>query len=126
MTAADEVIADLDADLREYGTDAVLTRIVRSGSNEARVSVDVRVFARVFKTEELVGGINQDDLEIILSPTQILVTQWPGGRPITETPDPQLPRHGDKIFVHGKERNVQLPKPIYIGAQWVRFELVAR
>lgn len=108
-------IAALDAALSGIGGEWItLRRTVGTAPNV--VNIDVMCRARVdgVTPQEIASGISQDELHVILSPTQIDEAQWPGGEEEEEvTPavpfnvDPRIPRKAtDKLIVRGRLRTV--------------------
>ena len=119
----------LDAALARRGEDIILRRIVGT-VNTVNIDVVVRASPRaVSGPDELVNGIGQDDLKIILSPTQIKAAQWPGGgingvAPFN--PDRSLPKRGDRVIVKGRSYHVEISNPIAIDDEVVRIELTTK
>jgi hypothetical protein len=121
---ASDAIQALDDALSDEGEDIILRRVVGT-TNQQNVDCDCRSAVRSPSAEELVGGITQDDLFCILSPTQINNRQWPGGQPITATDDPRIPskNRGDKAYVRGRWRAVQWGQGFYPQGELVRIEM---
>jgi hypothetical protein len=121
---ASEAIADLDAALAENGEDIILRRVVGT-ANQVFIDVPCRAFARGYAPQQLVGGITQTDLFVILSPTQIDRAQWPGGQPPSVNTDPRVPNknRGDRAKVRGVWRMVEAAQGICIGPALVRIEM---
>ncbi len=114
----EQAISALDRHLAAGGQDAVLRRWTGSGSARAPIDVPVRVRAQDYRVEELVGGIEQGDTRVILSPSQILAAGWPG---------PQgWPRNGDAIVIDGRERSIISAPPQVVNGVVVRFDMVVR
>lgn len=111
----------LDADLIEVGSDMVLRRTV-GATNQIHIDVAVRGVARSPHSEELVGAMTQSDSFVIISPTQIIAAQWPGGQPANVV-HPDIPRKGDKIIIAGLPRNVEIVNPFFVGDELVRIEI---
>lgn len=120
--------AALDAALLAAGEDIVLRRQVASGSNFANIDVDCRARVDTVGADEITGTIAVSDLKIIMSPTEILAAQWPGGvpvYPVTNVSDPRVPRITDFVIARGKTRQVKVVDPKFIGAEgWCRINLV--
>lgn len=129
MTHAQQEVIELDKSLVVDGEDIVLRRIVGS-VNQTNVDVVCRAFVRRYQAKELIpGSIIQGDSHIIMSPTQIIAAQWPGGEPVVASDaalDRRVPRKGDKVIVQGKPRNIETAEPIYIDTDLVRLELSVR
>ena len=118
MTPA-AAIAALDKQLRRHGHDAVLRRSTWSGTTKTTADVTVRIKLRGYAPDELLGGITQDDSEVVMSPTQINAAGWPSG-----TPEP--PKAGDTLVSAGRARAVIAAEPIYLGGELVRINLQVR
>lgn len=117
-------IADLDDALADYGTDVVLRRVSGTAPNQTNTDVTVRAAVRSYQPNELVGGINQTDSLVIISPTQIAAAGWPAGESASTTvADPTLPRRLDKMIIAGRARNIEVVDPIYLGGELVRIEI---
>jgi hypothetical protein len=121
-------ISDLDDALRENGEDIILRRIVGTKNvlnNDVTVRAMVRRVGRDIET--LVAGVKHDDLEVVMSPTQILEAQWPGGvipRAAPFNPDEQMPRRGDRLIVKGRIYRVEAADHLTVGGEVVRIELL--
>ncbi|MFG1184372.1 hypothetical protein [Xanthobacter aminoxidans] len=108
----------LDRALDARGQDAILRRWTGSGSARTPIDVAVRVRAQDYRVEELVGGIEQGDTRVVLSPTQIVAAGWPG---------PQgWPRNGDAIVIAGRERDIISAPPQVLNGVVVRIDMVVR
>lgn len=121
---ASDAIKALDEALADEGEDIILRRVVGS-TNQVNVDVPCRAGVRSPTAAELVGGITQDELFCIVSPTQINERQWPGGQPPTVTDDPRIPskNRGDKAFVRQKWRAVEWAQGFYPQGELVRVEM---
>lgn len=120
-----DYVAALDDALAEAGEDIILRRIVGA----ANIDVTVRASVRKLGADELVGTLSQTDDMVIISPTQILTGQWPGGTPVSAAihqEDPRIPKIGDKLGIKGKFRDITVSKPIFVNGAWVRCELVVK
>lgn len=127
MLLPNKIIADLDDALLASGEDVTLRRITKVGGNPVTKDVVCRAAVRSVSADEIVGTITQNDLRVIISPTQIIAAVWPGadeGTPAGSAVDQRLPRATDKFIVQGKERQVKVSKPIFVGGIWVRCNLV--
>lgn len=118
MTLAENEITKMNRQLAKKGRDIVLRRY--SGLGGARVPIDVAVRAWVddYKLAELVEGISQGDSRVILSPTPILATAWPGPQ--------DWPQVGDRVVIEDRERNVQAAVIRRLGSTVVRINLQVR
>lgn len=113
MSEASEAIADLDDALRLSGEDVTLRRIVANADDLVRPGV--RAFVRGYRPEELVGGIEQGDSQVVLSPT---------GMPAEFVAAPL--RKNDRIVTAGRTRNVEHVDPVRIGGVTVRINALVR
>jgi len=127
---SDGLVRELDDALATDGQTVTLQRLyLGAGGVQIPVSVDCRAAVRSYGAKELVGGITQDQSEVIMSPTQIIAAGWPGPwtpsatEPTKPETDRRVPRKGDKLIIAGKARNVEVPKPIYVDDELVRIEL---
>ena len=121
-----DYVASLDEALAYAGEDIILRRIVGTGNATVVVDVTVRASVRAFRPDELVGTIVQSDSQVIISPTQIIAAQWPGGQPVSgaiHQADPRVPKIGDKAIIQGRIRNITFVKPILVAGELVRIEL---
>jgi hypothetical protein len=118
------VIGKLDDALAKAGEDIVLRRIYGQAPRTNYVDVTVRATVRSFSPEELVGGINQTDSKVIISPTDIANAGWPGGEiESTTVVNPSLPRINDFAIINGRKRAIQVVDPIYVQDELVRVEM---
>lgn len=115
-------IAALDNAIQASGRGewVILRRIVGLSPNV--VNNDVRCFVQVdaVSVQQIVAGMAQTDLNIIMSTTQIDAAQWPGGSAPQVPPfdvDQRVPRiTNDKMIVQGKLRTAAYVKPFFGGA----------
>lgn len=124
-----DLIAALDGVLSAYGEDAILRRVIGSGANISNVDVLVRARVDAVSVEQIVAGIAATDLNVIISPTQINETQWPGGSIPLLPPfdvDQRVPRINgpDKVLLRGAApRTVAFCDPKFINGELVRVNL---
>jgi hypothetical protein len=125
MSEADDAIADLDSALADYGQDIVLRRVVGLGANVANLDVKCRASVRTWrlKEEQIVAGVEQAVVIVVISPTQIANAQWPGGSTPGQSIDPSIPRRNDKLVIAGRLQNIDAVETIRMGSQAVRFEM---
>jgi hypothetical protein len=112
MTPAD-AIAMLDRQIAEHGQTVTFERLVGTGPTATRQGGGVQIAAhvRTLREDELIAGMTQNDLMVIVSPTGL--DGWQFGIPIK----------GDKVVVDGVSRNIELPQPIKIAGTLVRLNL---
>lgn len=125
MTLAEQAVADLDAALATDGEDIKIRRLV--GTQLIPIGVDCRAFVRGYSAEELSSGIIQTDRKVILSPSEIIATGWPGPNS-SATPtdrDRRVPIKGDKAVIAGRVYNIEASQGKYID-ELVRIELQVR
>ena len=103
---------DLDAALVADGEEFILRRVI---GVQPQTNIDVVVVGKVRSIIRrdliLAGGITQDFLEVVMSKTQILAAQWPGGGIDAAEPnyiDRSNPKKGDKAIIKGATFNVEL------------------
>lgn len=121
MLSPERIIADLDAALLASGEDVVLRRKAPAGNAD----VGCRARVRGVNAQRVVGTITQNDLSVVISPSEITANGWPGADPPSPgAVDPRLPRANDFMVVKGRERQVKFSDPIYVAGIWVRCNLV--
>lgn len=120
--------SDLDQLLRSDGQQVTLRRIVGT-TNQTAVDCQCWAFVRGYSANELAGAIIQGDSAVILSATDIIEAQWPGGQPVTSPPgatDPRVPRATDRVIIEGRSRAIISADPIYVGGELHRVNLQVR
>lgn len=120
-------IAALDSALQRVGEDVVLRRIAGKSQNAVNVDVTVRASVRTVSADQIAGTIVQNDVNVVISPTQIIAAQWPGGLrdgAVQSAADPRIPRATDFMVIQGRQRQVRVSKPIFVGGTWARCDLV--
>ena len=118
----------LDAALLDAGEDIIVRRQIAAGTNIANIDVTCRARVDTVGANEIAGTIAVSDLKIIMSPTEILAAQWPGGvpaYPVSNASDPRIPRITDFVVARGKQRQVKMVDPKIIGVDgWCRVNMV--
>lgn len=121
-------IVDLDASLARTGEDIILRRMISGAAvdlNPCRASVRL-----ANEPDHLVSGTTQDDLRIVISPTQILAANWPAGAPAAPAApfnyDIHMPKMGDTVIVKGKKYRVENSEPIMVNGVVVRIVLITK
>ena len=120
---AEQAIADLDAALASDGEWIELQRL--TGTQLIPFKVRCRAFVCGYAAQELVGGISQTDSKVIMSPTEIIRSGWPGPNS-SATPtdqDRRVPRKGDAVIIAGRKRAVETAGGVYPGGELVRIEM---
>ena len=118
------MIGKINDALAKAGEDITLRRIYGQAPRTNFVDVTVRASVRSFAPEELVGGINQTDSKVVISPTEIANSGWPGGEIASATVvNPSLPRINDTAVINGRKRTIQVVDPIYVQGDLVRIEM---
>lgn len=114
-----ELIAQLDAALREAGTPA---RLIRPLTGSAVFALDCLITMRGYNPTEIVPGsdISQQDQQFVLSPTALLAAGWPG-LPVRAN-NPLVPRNGDRIVANGASSTIQAASGVYVGGVLVRID----
>jgi hypothetical protein len=117
----EDMIAALDDSLASYGDDVILRR---RGAVMPDVACKAHVTSYRLRDTALVPStmLAQEDLVIIMSPSEIAAAGWPGGSPSAFD---MLPRKGDKLVVRDKERNIEVCDPHRINGEVVRFDMRA-
>ena len=100
-------VAALDRALARNG-ETITLRLSRPPARPTEVQV--RAFVRQHDPHELVGGVDQIESKIIISPSSL--AGWGGP-----------PRKNDKAIIDGRTRNVEVVNPIKVGDAVVRIEL---
>lgn len=124
----DECIAGLDGAIAASGFEEItLRRIVGKGNNVQNIDVDCLAQVNAVSMEEIVAGISQTDLNIVISPTQINNKQWPGGTVPLLPPfnvDQRVPReNADKVIVRQRPRTIGFVDPKFVGGELVRINM---
>ena len=123
MTEAEQAIADLNVALATDGEWIELWR--ENGTQKIPFKVRCRALVRGYAAQELVGGIAQTDSKIVMSPTEITRSGWPGPNS-SATPtnqDRRVPRKGDAVIIAGRKRAVEAAGGIYLSGDLVRIEM---
>jgi hypothetical protein len=121
----EDLIADLDDALMEYGDDVILRRRIANVAHDLPCKAHVTAY-RLRDTELVTNtAISQEDLVVIMSPSEIAAAGWPGSTPTTvdQLTFDQLPRKGDKLVIRNKERNIEVVDPHRPGGTVVRFDM---
>lgn len=122
------MLAQLDRRLDRRGEDVVLRRWVGT-QNRSYVECVVPAIVRALTVEQLIGTITQQNFFIIISPTNLLRQQWPGGQPpsvtggLIEPTDSRLPRTSDQLYVRGSVRTIGRVAPVFDAGTCIRIEL---
>jgi hypothetical protein len=123
MTEAEQAIADLNVALATDGEWIELWR--ETGTQTIPFKVRCRAFVRGYIAQELAGGLAQTDSKVIMSPTEITRSGWPGPNS-SATPtdqDRRVPRKGDAVVIAGRKRAVEMAGGIYVAAELVKIEM---
>ncbi len=112
MTEAEQDIADLDDEIARNGQDIILRRVV---ANAPAIEKPFRAFVRGYRPAELVGGINQGETDITMSPTNLPVE-------FADADNTRL-RRDDKITFDGRTRTVIAIEPVRVGPVLVRMNV---
>lgn len=127
--ASDREIADLNAHLAADGEDIEIWRVTTAGLVQIPLKVTCRAFVRHYSAEELVGGIQQNQVRVTISPSEIIAANWPGpwtpsaNEPVQPDTDRRVPRKDDKCLIAGRLRNIEVAMPIYLDNELVRINL---
>jgi hypothetical protein len=124
-------IAALDNALAQAGEDIILRRVVGTAPNQVNIDVHCRAKVNALTAQQLAAGIPATELNVILSPTQINDTQWPGGHVPALPPfnlDQRVPRAvpTDKVLLvtrGDQPRAITFSDPKFINGELVRINL---
>ena len=105
-------ISMLDRQVREHGQDIVLRRPVANG---AAIERPFRAFVRGYRPDELSGGLQQGDTELVMSPT--------GLPPEFADTDATRLRKLDRITFDGRIRTVKFVEPVRVAGTLVRLNV---
>lgn len=130
----DAAISMLNGQLAKHGEDIELIRTTGlTGPQAAAYGVICRAFVRGFSDQEYAAGIHFSESKVIIGPTEIEASGWPGpetaretasGVPISSTAgDTRVPRKNDKAVIAGKQRNVEAAVGLYFAGVLVRIEM---
>lgn len=112
---AAECIADLDAGLAENGQDIVLRRPVPNGT---AIEKPIRAMVRGYRPDELAGGLQQGDTQLILSPTGLPAE-------FADADATRLKKNDQAVF-DGRRRNVEFVEVVRVAGVLVRLNLTVR
>lgn len=124
-----DLIAALDGGLALTGEDITIRRVVGKAPNQVNIDVKCRARVLALNDKQLAAGIPSNELNVIISPTQINNAQWPGGQVPALPPfdlDQRIPRAGttDKVLMCGQPpRSVTFGGESIIGGEWVRSDM---
>lgn len=120
-------IARLDRSLARSGQTVILQRTIGT-TNQARITATMKAHVRGYQPQDLLQGITQGDRKVIISPTDIIKSQWPGGQAGVLSGDQRVPRKGDAIIVAGRECAIQNAAPIYLDgtSDLIRIDIQVR
>lgn len=113
----------LDRQLAANGEDVLLSRT--SAGAVAEVWCRAKVRRGDGTTSDGPFNQRQNDVHVVMSPTQINEAGWPGAAPRRGF-DPRLPANPDTIVIDGHTRTVITGRGIYMANQLVRIVLEAR
>lgn len=104
-------LARLDASLSRRGETVIIRRYTAtSGTPRPKIDIEVMASVRAIRAEELIGSIDMTASVVVVSPTGLADL---------------LPlKKGDKCVIQGRERNIELPRPIVIGNALARINLM--
>lgn len=119
-------VAALDRAIARVGQPITVTRTTGTIPNQVTLSLDCKAIVRTYRTEQLIGTVTQGDSNVILSPTDIMRAQWPGGQSPTVTTDTRIPKTTDKIAFLGRTCAIIAVKPLYIRGELARIDMQVR
>lgn len=112
MTPA-QAIAALDRQIARHGQAVSLRK--NGAAADGSADATVRAFVRGYRPEELAGGVQQTDSQVVLSPSALAGTVFAAGA-----------KRLDKILIDGRLRNIEGANPVRINGVIVRHELWVR
>lgn len=112
MTPA-HATAALDRQIAAHGQAVTLRK--NGAAVDGSADVTVRAFVRGYRPEELAGGVQQTDSQVVLSPSALIGTVFAAGT-----------RRLDKILIDGRLRNIEGANPVRLNGVIVRHELWVR
>lgn len=121
--SASDAIRDLDTALATDGEDIELHRLI--GTQAIPIKVTCRAFVRGYAPSQLSGEIIQGDSSVIISPSEIIRSGWPGSS-TQKASDKRVPLKNDKCLIAGRIRNIEAVAPIYIDGELVRIDMHVR
>lgn len=116
----------LDGQIARNGESVTLQRIVGTSPNQSTSAAEVGAIVRPYGPKELIGGITQGDLLVIVSPTDVKAARWPGGQAGQIVGDASVPKTTDKIVVQGRQRQIVASMPVYLASVLVRMNFQVR
>ena len=120
-------IADLDFSLREDGEDIVLRRSTPAPSaTQIHFDVACRAFVKRGASDEIEDTITERAYLVLISPTEINASGWPGATPVPAGIDKRVPRRGDVMVIQGRVVPVVSAMAHYRANVLVRIDLVGR
>lgn len=121
-----DMIEALDRDLTTAGQDVILQHLTLApGGTQIVFEAKCRAKVSGYAPKDLVGGITQDNAQVIISATEINRTGWPGPATKPTSTDCRVPSKslGDKVVINGKQRAVEAAVGIYVAGELVRIEI---
>lgn len=109
MTPA-QAIAALDRQILRHGQAVSLRK--NGAAADGSADTTVRACVRGYRPEELAGGVQQTDSQVVVSPTVLEGTAFSAGA-----------KRLDKILIDGRLRNIEGANPVRINGVIVRHEL---
>lgn len=102
-------IAMLDRQIADHGQPITLRK--NGAPADGSADVTVRAFVRGYRPEELAGGVQQSDSQVVISPSALIGTAFAAGL-----------KRLDKILIDGRLRNIEGANPVRIAGTAVRYE----
>ena len=106
-------VAALDRQIAAHGQSVSLRK--NGAAADGSADATVRAFVRGYRPEELAGGVQQTDSQVVLSPSALAGTVFAAGA-----------KRLDKILIDGRLRNIEGANPVRINGVIVRHELWVR
>ncbi len=127
-------LARLDRQIRLHGEACEIIHTIGSAT-QTKFRVSLRGIVKTFGVEQLIAGLTQTNYLVIISPTDLRNTKWPGPRgpatvasgnlPNGQTPpkDFVIPTTADAITFRAAQKAIGQATAIYDGDDCVRIEL---
>ena len=124
--SAQNCIDGLDNALKAAGENIVLQRSIGDAPAATVYSANCRALVRSWRLHEnqLVGGIEQAEINITISPTDLVRAQWGINQAATTiSPNPTDPQRGDFVVISGVKRAIDAVEVMRVANKIVRYEM---
>ena len=110
--------------------EAIYLRRTTGTVNQSYVQCELLAIVRPLTAEQLLGNITTQNFLLIVSPSDIIRQQWPGGKPppptgdIISPVDPRIPVTTDEVYLRGAKRVIKRVAPIFECHTCIRIEIL--